>query len=428
MRIAIIGAGFTGLSAAYDLSKAGHQVSVFESENIPGGLASGFSSPGWEWELEKHYHHIFTSDTSIIDLARQVDFPMDFSRPITSTLTSTGIYQLDSPLSLLKFPDLSLFDRLRTGAGLAYLRYLAGWKTLEKYTAYDFIMKLFGNASWRVLWEPLFSGKFHDYTKKVNAAWFWARIKKRSPSLGYPRGGFSKFARKLQDSCSSLGVKFFFGTFISKVISSKNKITITHGSGTETFDRVICTLSASAFSRLAPQLDPAYIEGLRSLPFLGAVNLVLELDAPFLPENIYWLNINRPGLPFLSAVEHTNFASASHYAGSHLLYVGNYLPAGHPYYKYSPKKLLQTYLPGLKIINPSFSPSQIKNSWIWQTPFAQPVPEVNHSSRLPDVRTPLPGIFLANMQQVYPWDRGVNYAVELGQIVASLCTKNLKES
>ena len=57
MKIAIIGAGYTGLSAAYDLAKAGHEVTILEHSPTVGGLASGFTIEGTS--LEKAYHHIY---------------------------------------------------------------------------------------------------------------------------------------------------------------------------------------------------------------------------------------------------------------------------------------------------------------------------------------------------------------------------------
>ncbi|HET6847057.1 MAG TPA: FAD-dependent oxidoreductase, partial [Anaerolineales bacterium] len=56
MKIAIIGAGFGGMAAAYDLRKAGHEVTIFEAADHVGGLASGFKAPGWKWTVEKFYH------------------------------------------------------------------------------------------------------------------------------------------------------------------------------------------------------------------------------------------------------------------------------------------------------------------------------------------------------------------------------------
>lgn len=60
MKIAIIGAGFTGLSAAYQLLKQGHKVTIFEKDSQPGGLAVGYQEKKWDWTLEKHYHYWFT--------------------------------------------------------------------------------------------------------------------------------------------------------------------------------------------------------------------------------------------------------------------------------------------------------------------------------------------------------------------------------
>ena len=42
MKFAIIGAGYGGLSAAYDLARAGHDVVVYEAADRAGGLAAGF--------------------------------------------------------------------------------------------------------------------------------------------------------------------------------------------------------------------------------------------------------------------------------------------------------------------------------------------------------------------------------------------------
>ena len=49
---------------------------------------------------------------------------------------------------------------------------------------------------------------------------------------------------------------------------------------------------------------------------------------------------------------------------------------------------------------------------------SQPVPGLNQSQSIPELKTPIPGLWLANMSQVYPWDRGSNYAVEMARQVA----------
>src|SRR3990167_4011480 len=109
MRIGVIGAGFTGLSAGISLQKNKHQLTLFEKENSPGGLAIGFKGKNWEWSLEEHYHHIFNSDTYIQNLAKKVGHTFIFKRPNTSTLIENEILQLDSPVKLLQFSKLSFY-------------------------------------------------------------------------------------------------------------------------------------------------------------------------------------------------------------------------------------------------------------------------------------------------------------------------------
>ncbi len=68
MNVGIIGAGITGLTAAYDLTRHGHTVTIYESRTYPGGLAAGFRAEGWDWALDRFYHHWFASDSHILGL------------------------------------------------------------------------------------------------------------------------------------------------------------------------------------------------------------------------------------------------------------------------------------------------------------------------------------------------------------------------
>ncbi len=391
MKIAIIGAGFTGLAAAFELSKHKHSVTIFEKESQPGGLAIGFKDEKWQWNLDKHYHHLFTSDHSIINLAKEVGHKINFYRPKTSTLINDKIYQLDSPTSLLKFPELPLVDRLRTAAGLASLKFNPLWQPLEYFTAEKYIKMTMGEKSWKILWEPLMVGKFGEYSHQVSAAWFWARIFKRSTSLGYPEGGFQELANSVASAITSRGGKIIYNKTIDKISDL-----------TSEFDKVICTLPTQTFAKIS---GLEYEESLG----LGAVNLVVALKKPFLKDGTYWLNINDRKLPYLAIVEHTNFIDKKYYGEDHLLYIGNYLPATHKYFSLNAKELLDIYMPGLE---------NVRRAWVWKAPFAQPIVTTNYSSKIPPLTTKMPNVYLANMQQVYPWDRGTNYAVELGIDVA----------
>lgn len=420
MEVAIIGAGFTGLAAAHRLTKLGHEVTIFEKADKPGGLAIGFKDKNWDWTLEEHYHHLFTSDTSILELARRVDHPIMFSRPKTSTLVNNEIVQLDSPITLIKFSYLPFLDRIRTGLVIAYLRFTPFWKPLEQVTAKKFLVKWMGKTSWKVLWEPLFVGKFHEAARQIPASWFWARIKKRSQSLGYPKGGFLPLAQSIEKKIKKQGGEFIYGTSIDQIKKTQKGLLLKTNTGEGMlFDKVVCTLSTPLFVKITKGLPKKYVDKLRPLKGLGAVNLVISLNDRFLSDGTYWLNVNDKH-PFLAVVEHTNYQDKKHYGGDHLVYVGNYLPQDHVYFSMSAQELASVFMTDLQTINPEFGKNWIKKSWVFKAPFAQPVIPLNYSKQVPSLRTPIEGLYLANMQQVYPWDRGTNYAVELGEKVSRL--------
>lgn len=432
MKIAIIGAGFTGLATAYELSKQGHEVSVFEKDLNPGGLAVGFSEKSWKWTLEKHYHHWFSNDNSVLSLAKETNYDVEIKRPKTSVYIKENIFQLDSPLHVLKFPLLGLSDKLRMTAVLGALKYNPFWKFLEKYKTHKALLKTMGRKSYEMIWEPQMNNKFGEYYKEISLAWFWARINKRTSSLVYPSGGFLEFANHLVNECEKSGVKFYFGSSVEEISKSQNgkvnvKCKIANGKMKyDKYDAVVVTLASFFFTKIAKGLPESYTKTLTNLRGLGAINLVLRLKKQFLTDGTYWLSICEKKAPIVAIVEHTNFMDKKNYNNEHIVYLGNYLPADHPYMKLEKDDLLKIYNPLLKKINPNYQ-SSIINSHLFKVPFAQPIIPVNYSKEIPDFRTPIKNVYLANIQQVYPWDRGTNYAVELGQKVAKIIEEERKK-
>lgn len=103
---AVIGAGITGLTAAYRLAKQGWQVTVFEAAREVGGLASGYRGGDWDWPLERFYHHLFASDSHMRGLVDEIGFGsrLFFRRPVTAQWWEGKTYPLDSPGAVLRFP------------------------------------------------------------------------------------------------------------------------------------------------------------------------------------------------------------------------------------------------------------------------------------------------------------------------------------
>lgn len=422
MKIAIIGAGFTGLAAAYRLSQQGHEVVVFEKGNLPGGLAVGYHHKGWDWTLEKYYHHWFTNDASVLGLAKEIKFPISIKRPKTSVYVQGKLYQLDSPLSLLTFPKLTIFERFRMAETLALLRYNPFWKHLEKVKAASYLQSAMGERAYKMLWEPQLVNKFGHFSDTISLAWFWARIKKRTPSLAYPRGGFLAFAKAVQKAAEAEGAHFFYESDVTAIVSKNGKVEVTVGK-TQVFDKVLITLPSFPLMKLCPQLPEDYKHKLQKLEGLGAMTVVLRLKKQFLTDNTYWLSMCDTASPIMAVVEHTNFMNKKYYNNEHLVYLGNYLPTTHPFYEMTEKQLLKEFHPTLEMLHPGYE-KDIIGIDVFKTPFAQPIIPVNYSKIMPPLKTPLENIYLANIQQVYPWDRGTNYAVELGEKVAGLMESN----
>lgn len=431
MKIAIIGAGFTGLSAAHKLVKEGHEVVVFEKDSQPGGLAIGYQEKDWEWTLEKHYHHWFTNtktrinnDRSIFDLAEEIGHPVIIRRPKTSVYVDGDIFQFDSPKEVLLFPKLSLVNRLRMAAVLAGLKYNPFWKILEKFNASIFLPKAMGKKAYNMIWKPQLSNKFGAFSTDVSLAWVWARIVARTPSLGYPEGGYLAFAQHIVDVTTEAGGTFYFDTEVIKVIDDTDaKVTYKNTSEhTENFDKVIFTTPSFFFLKSLPQLPEDYKKKFNQLKNLGATNLVLRLKLPFFKDNTYWLSVCDTSSPIMAIVEHTNFMDRKHYNNEHLLYLGNYLTQEDPKYKMTKEEQLKLFDPFLEKINPDYKENLIGYE-LFKAPFAQPIIPTNYSKMIPPMITPLPHIFLANIDQVYPWDRGTSNAVELGERVAKLVTE-----
>jgi protoporphyrinogen oxidase len=417
MRIAIIGAGFTGLSVAYQLSKKGYDIHVFEPSKHPGGLANGIKSNRWKWNLENHYHHWFSNDFTILNLAKEVGQKVIRKKCESSIFYENEIYKLDSPSSLMAFDKLSGIDRVRVGIVLGYLKLTPFYRRLEKITAKKFLVKWMGYRPWKILWKPLFDKKFGKYSSKIPASWFWGRIKKRSLYIVYPFGGFQNFADILVNKAKKGGVVFHFNEKVLK-ISKDGSFAIATDKNTYIFDKVVCTLPGYAFARIAKNLIKKYGMHVNNIVGLGAVNLLLRLNKSLLANGTYWLNINDSKIPFLVVIEHTNFMSKKMYDGEHLVYIGNYLDNGHKYFSKSANELIEIFIPFIQKINNNFDKKWILDSSVSKTNFAQPVIPLNYSSKVPLITTSVEGLYLASMEQVYPWDRGTNYAVELGEKVA----------
>jgi protoporphyrinogen oxidase len=437
LRVGILGGGALGLAAALRLVLAGCRVTVFERETRLGGLAVGFRVG--QSDLEKFYHHIFGTDTTVSGLIDELGLGhrLVWAHPDTSVLWGGRQAGLDSPADVLRFPFLPPQDRLRLAAALAVLKVAPDERPFAGQTAAAWIRRVMGRRVYAVLWEPLLRGKFGARAEEIAMSWFWSRIHERTTSLGYLRGGFQQLYDALGDRIRALGGRVLTETAATSLTAPAGGAGGGGGVAVETsgpggatarhvFDRLLVTLPTPLFARLAgapgaggaalpPDWVARYVDG--GPDHFAAHCAVLALDRPLLPP-VYWLNINDPGYPFLAFVEHTNLMPAEDYGGRHLVYLGNYVPPNDRLMTESDGATRERMLAALPRLRPDFDPTWVTESWMFKAPYAQPIVTTDYPRRLPPHETPLPGVYLANMAHVYPQDRGQNYSLRLGQRMA----------
>ncbi len=410
MEYAVLGGGALGLTTAYRLAQAGESVMVFEQEPIAGGLAAGFRV-GDAW-LEKFYHHIFRSDKMIISIIEELGLGerLEWQSPRTVSLVGGEYHQLDSPLSLLRFKPLRFDQRLRLGAVLAFLK-AANPEWLEGKTADPWLRHWMGKRAYEMVFEALFVGKFGKLYDQIALPWFWARIHDRSTQLGYLRGGFQLVYDTLVERISGLGGKILLGTSVQNVEQVDGRWRIKTSEGEWSFDRVVSTLPTRLTCRLVPALPDDYRARYDWGQAYGAHCLIIALDRPL--TDSYWINMCDRGYPFTGIFEHTNFRSPAEYGGRHLVYLGNYRPMDDPLFQQSKEEVMAAFFPHVKRLVPAFDASWVTESWIFKAPYAQPIVTTEYRQHIPPLTTPLDGLWMANMFQVYPHDRGQNYSFAL---------------
>ncbi len=414
MDYAILGGGALGLMAAYRLSQAGQSVMVFEQEPLAGGLAAGFRIDDiW---LEKFYHHLFRSDTTAIHIIEELGLMdrLEWIRPRTVSLVNGEIHQLDSPMTLLNFKPWRLDERLRVAAVMSFLK-VAKPAWLEGLTADTWLRQWMGKRPYEMLFEPLFIGKFGALYDQIALPWFWARFHDRTTRLGYLKGGFQQLYERLVERIQAQGGKVLLGTSVEQVERADGRWRVQTSQGTWNFARVISTLPTRLTCRLIPELPADYRARYDWGQAYGAHCLVLALDRQL--TDSYWINICDRGYPFTGLFEHTNFCSPSEYGGRHLVYLGNYRPMNDSLFTLSKEAVMEQFFPHLKRIVPAFAPSWVQESWLFKAAYAQPIVTTDYRKHIPPLYTPLDNLWVANMFQVYPHDRGQNYSFELAERV-----------
>ncbi len=422
-RVAVIGAGPMGLGAAYQLALDGHVPVVFEADTRIGGMAASFDFGGLQ--IERYYHFHCTSDEDLFILLRE----LGLEEKLHWVASRMGYYfdgrvqPWGTPRALLAFRGLGLIDKLRYGIHAYLATKREDWRPLDKLEATRWIRRWVGQRAYEVLWRNLFELKFYELAHELSAAWIWSRIRRVGRSryspfrekLGFLDGGSDVVLTAMSTEILRRGGEIHLSRPVSRVrIESGAVAGLETGEGFSPFQRVISTVPMPYVPRIIPDLPAGLLDIYRSMKNIAVVCVIAKL-ACSLTEN-FWLNVNDPDMDIPGLVEYSNLRPLE----QHIVYVPFYMPGEHPKYRDPDsifKSKVQRYL---KRINANLRAQDILDIRVSRYRFAQPVCTPGFADRLPPIRLPIRGLFVADTSFYYPEDRGISESIGLARKIARI--------
>ena len=269
--------------------------------------------------------------------------------------------------------------------------------------------------------------KFGNRKSEISMSWLWGKINLRSSSsnmltesLGYMEGSFKLLTDSLEKYLIGKGCIFKYNAKIENVNENGDKWII----DTEEYDAVISTvaypITKSIFDKYLNKNEKDILDNVK---YTAARTMMILLDKPL--TDFYWLNIGENDIPFGGVIEHTNLVSKEQYNNNNIVYISNYMYQDEEMYKMTKEKLLETYEPYLKRISDRFNLENVIEFEVYDELYAQPIIENNYSQKILKFKLDKKGLYVATMPQIYPEDRGMNYAIKIGYEVAQSIINNL---
>jgi protoporphyrinogen oxidase len=425
----VIGGGLAGLAASYDLIRAGQRVTLLEAAPDFGGLASSFRLEGCP--IERFYHFICRSDRHLIRLVDELGLrdKLRWTQTRTAFYHNGRLYSFGTPLDLIAFSAVPWLQRLRFGLHIIRSRYRSQWRWLDQIPARPWLIENIGEQAYDVIWHPLLHVKFGSYTDKISAAWIWHRIWRVARSrrrlweremFGYLEHGSATLVDRLAGWLREQpGADLRPGVCVQPIEVHDGRVTeVRAGEERIRCDAVISTVALPALERLVPRQAGAYFDCIRQIDYIGVVCALFSLKRPF--SSSFWMNINDPRISFNGIIEQTNLSHTLRDAGLNVIYIPFYLPTAEPRYRFTDEMLCDEYTAMLKLINPAFDVSWIKERHVFRTPYAQPVFVTGFADLMPGLRSPVRGLYVTDSAQFYPEDRTLSAAIQQGRSVARM--------
>lgn len=419
--VAVLGAGPMGLAVAYQLSLDGYNPVVFEADDRVGGMTASFDFGGLE--IERYYHFHCISDNAFLDMLKE----LGIEEKMRWTETKMGFYwngkvsPWGNPIALLKFPGLSLIAKFRYGLHAFLSTKRDDWEPLDSLEATGWIKKWVGKEAYSVLWQKLFDFKFYDYSSQLSAAWIWSRIRRIGRSrydlfrekLGYLEGGSNTLLSSLVAHIEKNGGTIRLSQPVEKVVIEGQQVKGVQANGVvEDFDLVISTVPIPFIPKIVPDLPKESLVKYLSVKSIAVVCVIAKLTKP-VTEN-FWLNVNDGDMDIPGLVEYSNLRPLE----DSVVYVPFYMPYENPKFKDTDEAFIEKVKRYLCKINPDLNDEDFLDVRVSRYRYSQPICGPNYLETIPDRKTPIQGLWIADTSYYYPEDRGISESIGFGRQMA----------
>ncbi len=415
--VAVIGGGVLGMYLAYKLRNEGKEVTIFEAASHSGGLASGDEIGSYTWD--RFYHVILMSDLNTRGLLEDLGIADKLNWGTTRTGFFVGgeLYSMSDTLEFLRFPPLSLIDKLRLGATIFFAARIRNWRRLEKVLAVDWLTRWSGKRVVEKIWMPLLRCKLGDNARTASAAFIWSTIARmyaarrsgiKKEMFGYVEGGYDVILRALQERLDEIGVKTVFNARVGGIVDSSDGATVNwNESEARNFDDVVLTVPTPVVAKMCGQMPDAEVERLNGVTYQGIACASLLLKKPLGP--YYVTNITDDWVPFTGVIEMTALVDRENFGGNALVYLPCYLTQEDDFWNKTDDEIEELFVSTLDRMYPEFERSDVLVFKVARARNVLAVSTLNYSETyLPPVRTSLGHVFTVNSAQIANGTLNVN--------------------
>ncbi|WFR98149.1 NAD(P)/FAD-dependent oxidoreductase (plasmid) [Rhizobium tumorigenes] len=420
-RVVVIGAGAMGLAAAHRAVQLGHEVDLIEIDSVPGGMAAHFDFG--PLSIERFYHFVCKTDEPTFALMRELGIgdKMHWRATSMGYFIKGKIYPWGDPISLLRFPHLSLMAKIRTGLQMFITTKSKSFKSIEDKTAREWLEGGSGREVYNTLWKRLIELKFYELADDISASWIATRVRRIGSSrrslfqeeLGYIEGGSQTLVDALVSAYTSKGGRLHLATSVEKVETEAGKVKgVRAGDKFYPADAVISTVPTPLISTLVPDLPETLKTQYDAVRNIGVVCLIFRLKKSI--SKHFWINIVDDSIEIPGVIEFSNLRPVD----DTVVYVPYYMPTTQPKWQWSDEKFVEEAFGYIRKVNPAIAVEDFIDAKVGRLKYAQPVCEPNFLDKLPPIQTPIAGLQIADTCYYYPEDRGISESVRYGRDMA----------